>query len=217
MDIYNVINESKAKKTIISSEEASKLFSIPNENILFRIAGGLDEDDDLMDLVELILKSKDDYYAAKEDTEDFLKEFNFKLKKIKNVKKLKEELFGKMDDLAKNYNYIEKNPDAPNSIILKMFLNEWNTKHSFTWRGFKQVKKNYEKNHILSGENLFVLKEILEKDPHIASRNGFEKSKSGRIKDVSGKVVDGTIFCKAAHTLSNDTIEAIKKRIENME
>ena len=230
MDVYRVINESKKQK-LIDTEEINKLFSLSNDAILLRIAAqeeGKDKDEksNKVKLAELILKNKNNYWESKrnDNLDDFTKKLNSDIKKEikKDRKEAKEELFDNMNIIAKDYQITKATEDTPNIIIFKMFLNEWNTKYAFTWKSFKNLKKNYEKTHILEGEDLFVLKSLLEKDPNIVKRKSFDLSRadfsSGKVaKNTSGKITDSTVFSKSNNTLSKLTIEKIKEKIAKAE
>ena len=224
MDIYRVINEAKDSK-IIDKDEMEKIYSLANDAILMRIAAAEDskaedskeEDTDVGKLAEIIIKNRDDYHFAKREDEldDFSKELNTEIKKKikKDRKEVKKELFNKMDEIAKDYQSSEimSTEENPNSVIFKLFLNEWNTKYAFTWKSFKEIKKNYEKTHILEGEDLFILKSLLEKDPNIAKKTGIDNRKAdfakGKIgKDISGKITDSTVFSKGNNTLTKEKI-----------
>ena len=230
MDIYRVINEAKDSK-IIDKDEMEKIYSLANDAILMRIAAAEDskeEDTDVGKLAEIIIKNRDDYHFAKREDEldDFSKELNTEIKKKikKDRKEVKKELFNKMDEIAKDYRSSElaTTEENPNSVIFRLFLNEWNTKYAFTWKSFKEIKKNYEKTHILEGEDLFILKSLLEKDPNIAKKTGIDNRKAdfakGKIgKDISGKITDSTVFSKGNNTLTKGTIEKIKEKIAKTE
>lgn len=230
MDVYRVINEAKDSK-IIDKNEMEKIYSLANDAILMRIAAAEDskeEDTDVGKLAEIIIKNRDDYHFAKKDDEldDFNKELNNEIKKKikKDRKETKKELFDKMNEVAKDYqsSELKSTEENPNSVIFKLFLNEWNTKYAFTWKSFKELKKNYEKTHILEGEDLFILKALLEKDPNIAKKAAVDSRKAdfakGKIgKDVSGKVIDSTVFSKGNNTLTKETIEKIKEKIAKTE
>lgn len=231
MDVYRVINEAKNPK-IIDTDELEKVYSLANDAILMRIAAQENDDDDkksdVGELAEIIIKNRDDYHYAKkqDELEDFHKELNNEIKKKikKDREETKKKLFDKMNEIAKEYQSTElkSGEENPNVVIFKMFLNEWNTKYAFTWKAFKNIKKTYEKTHVLEGEDLFVLKSLLEKDPNIAKKTGydsrkvdFEKGKIG--KDISGKVTDSTVFSKSNNTLAKETIERIKEKIAKSE
>lgn len=230
MDVYRVIKEAKEPR-LIDMDEMDKLFSFANAPILTRIAAREDRKDEKSDehkFVELIAKNRDDYFWAKDrDTlDDFNKEFNSDIKKMFKSKRedVKKKLFDDIDEIADAYKPSNDSLASanPNTVVFKMFLNEWNTKHSFTWKMFKRLKKDYEKTHILEGEDLFVLKSLLEKDPNIVNQRSLDfrraDAERGKIaKDVSGKVTDSTVFSRANNTLARETIEAIKKRIAKTE
>ena len=230
MDVYRVINEAKEPR-LIDMDEMDKLFSFANAPILTRIAAKEDRKDEKSDeykFIDLISRERDDYFWAKDqDTlENFNKEFNSEIKKMFKSRKadVKKKLFDDIDEIADAYKPSNDSLSSanPNTVIFKMFLNEWNTKHSFTWKMFKRVKKDYERTHILEGEDLFVLKSLLEKDPNIVRQRSLDfrraDAEKGKIaKDTSGKITDSTIFSKANNTLTKETIEAIKKRIAKTE
>ena len=101
------------------------------------------------------------------------------------------ELVGDYDNDGK----ITMADSSPNSVFFKLFLTEYNTKYAFTWKAFKEAKRLYEKSHPVDGEDIYVLKSLLEKDPRIE------------------KIVDSTVFCKSARTLTSSTIDKIKEKI----
>ena len=229
MDVYRVINEAK-KSNLIDIEEMNKIYSLSNDAILMQIFAQEDLKDEKTDvgkLTELLLTNKYDYHLAKKNDElpSFNKELNSKIKKIlsKDKEKVKRELFDKINEIAKNYQIDKVNHQtSPNTIVLRLFLNEWNTKYAFTWKSFKDLKKEYEKTHTLEGENLFVLKSLLEKDPNIVKATGIDTKKmdlaKGKIaKDVSGKITNSTVFSKPNNSLSKKTIEKIKEKIKEDE
>ena len=204
MDVYTVINESKDSKTL-DIEELNRLFSLANEQILFNIVAKEDINDkeeksDVYDFATIILKNRDNFWTAKkkDELEDFLKDLNKELKEKlkKNRKTAKKELFDAMNNAAKEMSQkLETSKESPNVIIFKLFLQEYNSKYAFTWKAFKETKRNYEKNHIVEGEDIYVLKALLEKDPKIE------------------KITDSTVFCKSSRTISNDIIDKIKEKI----
>ena len=230
MDVYRVINEAKDSK-IIDKDELERLFSFANDAILMRIRAQEDSEEEPGDeakLAEIVLKNRDNYQEAKreEKLDEFNKELNNEIKKKikKDRKETKKKLFDKMNEIAKDYQTTEAKAQDENAnvVIFKMFLNEWNTKYAFTWKAFKNLKRDYEKTHILEGEDLFVLKALLEKDPNIAKKRSFDLSKAdisaGKIaKDTSGKVTDSTVFSKQNNTLTKETIEKIKEKIAKSE
>lgn len=231
MDIYKVINEAVQDSRVIDKEELDRLFSFANDAILMRIIAKDDDEDKKSEetkLAELVVKNKDDYFFAKKNDEidDFLKEFNSEIRKEikKDRKEIKKKLFEKMNEIAKDYQQSElkATDENANVVVFKMFLNEWNTKYAFTWKAFKNIKKDYEKTHILDGEDLFVLKSLLEKDPNIAKKRSFDLKyadlSNGKVaKDTSGKVTDSTVFSKNNNTLTKQTIEKIKEKIAKSE
>lgn len=203
MDIYRVIRESKEGK-LFDTDELNKMYSFANDQILLTIVArndqAKDEDkEELADMAEIVLKNRDNFWTAKHNDEldDFSKELESEIKsKIKQRRmEVKKDLFNKMDEIAKSTSQkIDKGEETANAVFFKLFLNEYNTKHAFTWKAFKDTKKRYEKTHPVDGEDIYVLKSVLEKDPKIE------------------KVVDSTVFCKAARTLSDDVIDKLKER-----
>lgn len=203
MDIYRVIRESKEGK-LFDIDELNKLYSFANDQILLTIVAkneqAKDEDkEELADMAEVILKNRDNFWTAKHDDEleDFSKDLESEIKtKIKQGRiDVKKKLFEKMDEIAQSTSQkIDKGEETANAVFFKLFLNEYNTKHAFTWKAFKDAKKRYEKTHPVDGEDIYVLKSVIEKDPKIE------------------KVVDSTVFCKAARTLSDDVINKIKEK-----
>ena len=205
MDIYRIIQESKEDKKLFSDSEINKLYSFANNNILLNIIAkdevkNKDEKTDIAKMASIILKNKNDFWEYKYNDEEneFNKELSLKLKKEfkKETKDIISSLFRKMDETAENLEVTSaETSDNPNVVIFKMFLNEYNTKYAFTWKAFKQVKREYEKNHTLEGEDIYSLKSMLEKDEKI------------------DKIVDSTVFCKSSKTLSDSTIDKIKEKI----
>ncbi len=226
MDVYKVIRESK-NSTLLNTDELEKLYSFANDAILMRIAASEKEDEeDIQKFAEIVLKNKDDYFFSKKEDkeEEFKKELNSEIKKAikKDRNEIKEKLFDKINNIAKDYKPENLSDEKPNIIVFKLFLNEWNTKYAFTWKAFKEVKKTYEKTHILEGEDLFVLKSFLEKDPKIARKTGYDDRRvdfeKGKISKLTiGKITDTTVFSKSNNTLSKDTIEKIKEKIKESE
>ena len=100
-----------------------------------------------------------------------------------------------MNKVAENYGSNIKSSENPNSVVFKLFLSDYNSKYAFTWKAFKETKKIYEKSHVLEGEDIYILKSLLEKDPKI------------------DKVVDSTIFSKQNRPLSKEIIDKIKEKI----
>lgn len=192
LSINRIIKESEES---ISSED---LFNIDNK-VLFQLILQEKEKTDLVKVAELILKNKDEYYAANKDDEldDFYKDINRQIKKIITDKsEFKKEFFEKVDNIKSNLKNMEDTSfDTPNVIIYKLFLKEYNTKYSFTWRAFKEVKRNYEKSHVLEGENIYSLKSLLERDPKI------------------DKITNTTVFCKSNNSISDSILEKIKNKI----
>ena len=200
MDVYSVIREAKDTKELLSTEELNKLFSPSLERTLFTIINN-NENEDFVKLSEIILKKRGAYQEAKlkEKLDDFkdeiISDFKTILKKDKHEKL--EEFFEHTDKVAEVANkYIQTAEDDPNSIIFKLFLNEYNTKVAFTWKAFKMVKKDFEKNHPLTGENIYNLKSLIEK-----------------YSDIE-KIENNTVFSKESHTLSDKCLEKIKEKSE---
>lgn len=196
MDIYNVINESKNSE-ILDNEDIDRLFSGNLDSALFSLASQKDED--ISEFASLILKNRMGYQFAKknDDIKDFKDDLNSDLKKnVDKANKTKRRFF----ELLDNYKSITPNKIetdvSPNAVVIRLFLKEYDTKYAFTWKAFKKVKKDYEKNNLLEGEDIYVLKSILEKSPNIQ------------------KVVDSTVFCKSAGTLSEKIINKLKERAE---
>lgn len=204
MDIYTIINESKDSK-LFEPNEIENLYALTNDSILLNIVAVDDknrkkneEQSPIAKFAEIILKNKDDFWRAKNDDTlvDFTKNIAKEIKKkIKHSKKIKKELFRKMNKIAESYGSNIKSSENPNSVVFKLFLSDYNSKYAFTWKAFKETKKNYEKSHILEGEDIYILKALLEKDPKI------------------DKVVDSTIFSKQNRPLSKEIIDKIKEKI----
>ena len=205
MDIYRIIRESKEDKKLFSDNEINKLYSFSNNNVLLNIIAkdeieNKEEKSDIAKMASIILKNKSDFweYKYKDEENELNKELSLKLKKEfkKETKDIINSLFDRMNETAKKLEVTSgETSDNPNVVIFKIFLNEYNTKYAFTWKAFKQVKREYEKNHTLEGEDIYILKAILEKDEKI------------------DKVVDSTVFCKSSKTLSDSTIDKIKEKI----
>lgn len=198
MDVYSVINESKKSK-VLSDDEIDRIFSLGNEGILLKIVAG-DKDEGLeAKFATVILKNRGEYWENKHaDTmDDFSKELNKELKKkVKKANKAKDLLFDKMNKMAADGIGLAINvSDSPNLVFFRLFMNEYNNKYAFTWKAFKEVKREYEKSHPVVGEDIYTLKQLLEKDPKIV------------------KVVDSTVFCKAQNTLSKSILDEIKEKL----
>lgn len=196
MDIYSVINESKNSK-ILDSDDVDKLYSGTLDAALFALATNKDEN--ISEFASTILKNRNDYQIAKKNDklDDFISDINSLLKK--NVDKANKTKSGFFELLDKFSDFSPKKIEtdiSPNAVVIRLFLNEYNTKYAFTWKAFKKVKKEYEKNNLLEGEDIYVLKSILEKSPNIQ------------------KVIDSTVFCKSAGTLSDKIIEKLKEKAE---
>ena len=204
MDIYTIINESKDSK-LFELDEVENLYALTNDSILFNIVAtdeinkNKDEEQSFIaKFAEIILKNKDDFWNAKNNDKlsDFINNLSKEIKKkIKHSKKIKKELFEKMNKVAENYGSNIKSSENPNSVVFKLFLSDYNSKYAFTWKAFKETKKIYEKSHVLEGEDIYILKSLLEKDPKI------------------DKVVDSTIFSKQNRPLSKEIIDKIKEKI----
>lgn len=204
MDIYTIINESKDSK-LFELDEVENLYALTNDSILFNIVvtdeknKNKDEEQSFIaKFAEIILKNKDDFWNAKNNDKlsDFINNLSKEIKKkIKHSKKIKKELFEKMNKVAENYGSNIKSSENPNSVVFKLFLSDYNSKYAFTWKAFKETKKIYEKSHVLEGEDIYILKSLLEKDPKI------------------DKVVDSTIFSKQNRPLSKEIIDKIKEKI----
>ncbi len=204
MDIYTIINESKDSK-LFELDEVENLYALTNDSILFNIIAtdeknkNKDEEQSFIaKFAEIILKNKDDFWNAKNNDKlsDFINNLSKEIKKkIKHSKKIKKELFEKMNKVAENYGSNIKSSENPNSVVFKLFLSDYNSKYAFTWKAFKETKKIYEKSHVLEGEDIYILKSLLEKDPKI------------------DKVVDSTIFSKQNRPLSKEIIDKIKEKI----
>lgn len=202
MDIYTIINESKDSK-LFEPNEIENLYALTNDSILFNIVAmdeknKNEEQSSIAKFAEIVLKNKDDFWSAKNN--DTLTDFSNNLtkeikKKIKHSKKVKKELFEKMNKTAESYGNNIKSSENPNSVVFKLFLSDYNSKYAFTWKAFKETKKTYEKSHVLEGEDIYILKALLEKDPKI------------------DKVVDSTIFSKQNRPLSKEIIDKIKEKI----
>lgn len=198
LNIYKIINEIEETK-VIDSDNLDDLFHIDNK-VLFQLIVKEKEKTDIAKVSELIIKNKDEFYSASKDDEldDFYKDINKQIKKIikTDKKEFKKEFLGKIEVVKNSIKQAEDTShDTPNVIIFKLFLREYNTKYSFTWRAFKEVKREYEKSHVLEGENIYSLKSLLERDPKI------------------DKVTNTTVFCKSEETLSDSIIEKIKNKI----
>ena len=203
MDVYSVIRE--AKENLLDLDETKRIFSLANDGILFKIVAKEDEKDEKSDIVkfaEYILKNRDNFWEAKrnETLEEFNKDLNNELKQIikKDREEVKRNLFDEMNKLVADTNSdgrVDTADSSPNVVFFKLFLNEYNNKYAFTWKAFKETKRLYEKSHPTEGEDIYVLKSLLEKDPKIE------------------KIVDATVFCKTAHSLTDKTIEKIKEKI----
>ena len=204
MDIYTIINESKDSK-LFELDEVENLYALTNDSILFNIIAtdeknkNKDEEQSFIaKFAEIILKNKDDFWNAKNNDKlsDFINNLSKEIKKkIKHSKKIKKELYEKMNKVAENYGSNIKSSENPNSVVFKLFLSDYNSKYAFTWKAFKETKKIYEKSHVLEGEDIYILKSLLEKDPKI------------------DKVVDSTIFSKQNRPLSKEIIDKIKEKI----
>lgn len=203
MDIYKIIRESTDTKELLSIEDIDFLFSPVTEKSLFYIINKDDEDTKKFNsIAEKILKKREDYQIAKhkDNLDEFKKEITgifksvFKLEK----KEKKEELFNylknKSEEVSKVINIGKFEPD---NIIYRLFLKEYNTKYAFTWKAFKDVKREYEKNHTLEGENIYNLKSMIEKYNNI------------------DKVYNNTVFSKENNPFSEKFLEKINDKINS--
>ena len=203
MDIYKIIRESTDTKELLSIEDIDFLFSPATEKSLFYIINKDDEDTkEFNNIAEKILKKREDYQIAKhkDNLDEFKKEITgifksvFKLEK----KEKKEELFNylknKSEEVSKVINIGKFEPD---NIIYRLFLKEYNTKYAFTWKAFKDVKREYEKNHTLEGENIYNLKSMIEKYNNI------------------DKVYNNTVFSKENNPFSEKFLEKINDKINS--
>ena len=197
MDVYSVILEAKNDK-IFSLDEIDKIFSLGNEQILFKIAAEK-EDGQEGKFVSVILKNRNNFWENKhnETLKDFSKEFNKILKKeIKNPIKVKKSVFKLINKYANDgVGKLIDVSDSPNIVFFKLFMNEYNNKYAFTWKAFKETKRMFEKTHPVEGEDIYTLKSLLEKDPKIL------------------KIKDSTVFCKSQHSLSDSTLKKIKEKL----
>lgn len=196
MDIYSVINESKNSK-ILDSDDIEKLYSGNLDSALFALATNKDEN--IAEFASTILKDRNDYQIAKKNDklDDFLDDLNSLLKKnIDKANKTKSDFFELLDKFSDFSPKKIETDISPNAVVIRLFLSEYNTKYAFTWKAFKKVKKEYEKNNLLEGEDIYILKSILEKSPNIQ------------------KVIDSTVFCKSAGTLSDKILDKLKEKAE---
>lgn len=195
MDIYKIIREAKNTEEIISDEEINSLYSGVSEKAIFSIINS-DDNELFSKISEFILKRREDYKIAKHDEtfEDFFNEIRFGLKKI--IKSDKRKTIDEYLELVSNIteklqNIINTEENDPNSTLFRLFFNEYNTKQIFTWKNFKDTKKQFEKNHPLEGENIYNLKSFLEKNTNIE------------------KIDNNTVFSKEQGTLSDKCIEKL--------
>lgn len=196
MDIYNVINESKNSK-ILDDNDIERLFSGNLDSVLFSFTTNKNED--ISEFASLILKNRTNYQVAKKNDKlkDFKNDLNSSLKKnIDKANKIKRNFFELLDSYKNITSNKIETDISPNAVVIRLFLKEYDTKYAFTWKAFKKVKKDYEKNNLLEGEDIYILKSILEKSPNIQ------------------KVIDSTVFCKSAGTLSDKIINKLKERSE---
>lgn len=197
MDICNIVLESKDSR-ILTPKDVERIFSFGNEKILFKIVAE-NEKEPIGKFASIILKNRNNFWENKhsDKIEDFTYDLNNILKKeIKKVKKVKKELFNLMNKYAdEGVGKLIDVSDSPNVVFFKLFMQEYNDKYAFTWRAFKEVKRNFEKSHPVEGEDIYILKQLLEKDPNIV------------------KITNSTLFCKSQHTLSDSTIKKIKEKI----
>lgn len=203
MDIYKIIRESTDTKELLSIEDIDFLFSPTIEKSLFYIINKDDEDTKKFNsIAEKILKKREDYQIAKhkDNLDEFKKEITgifksvFKLEKKEKKEELFDYLKNKSEEVSKVINLGKFEPD---NIIYRLFLKEYNTKYAFTWKAFKDVKREYEKNHTLEGENIYNLKSMIEKYNNI------------------DKVYNNTVFSKENNPFSEKFLEKINDKINS--
>lgn len=203
MDIYKIIRESTDTKELLSIEDIDFLFSPVTEKSLFYIINKDDEDTKKFNsIAEKILKKREDYQIAKhkDNLDEFKKEITgifksvFKLEKKEKKEELFDYLKNKSEEVSKVVNLGKFEPD---NIIYRLFLKEYNTKYAFTWKAFKDVKKEYEKNHTLEGENIYNLKSMIEKYNNI------------------DKVYNNTVFSKENNPFSEKFLTKINDKINS--
>ena len=203
MDIYKIIRESTDTKELLSIEDIDFLFSPTTEKSLFYIINKDDEDTKKFNsIAEKILKKREDYQIAKhkDNLDEFKKEITgifksvFKLEKKEKKEELFDYLKNKSEEVSKVINIGKFEPD---NIIYRLFLKEYNTKYAFTWKAFKDVKREYEKNHTLEGENIYNLKSMIEKYNNI------------------DKVYNNTVFSKENNPFSEKFLEKINDKINS--
>ena len=203
MDIYKIIRESTNTKELLSIEDIDFLFSPATEKSLFYIINKDDEDTkEFNNIAEKILKKREDYQIAKhkDNLDEFKKEITgifksvFKLEKKEKKEELFDYLKNKSEEVSKVVNLGKFEPD---NIIYRLFLKEYNTKYAFTWKAFKDVKKEYEKNHTLEGENIYNLKSMIEKYNNI------------------DKVYNNTVFSKENNPFSEKFLTKINDKINS--
>ncbi len=203
MDIYKIIRESTDTKELLSIEDIDFLFSPVTEKSLFYIINKDDEDTkEFNNIAEKILKKREDYQIAKhkDNLDEFKKEITgifksvFKLEKKEKKEELFDYLKNKSEEVSKVVNLGKFEPD---NIIYRLFLKEYNTKYAFTWKAFKDVKREYEKNHTLEGENIYNLKSMIEKYNNI------------------DKVYNNTVFSKENNPFSEKFLEKINDKINS--
>ena len=203
MDIYKIIRESTDTKELLSIEDIDFLFSPTTEKSLFYIINKDDEDTKKFNsIAEKILKKREDYQIAKhkDNLDEFKKEITgifksvFKLEKKEKKEELFDYLKNKSEEASKVINLGKFEPD---NIIYRLFLKEYNTKYAFTWKAFKDVKREYEKNHTLEGENIYNLKSMIEKYNNI------------------DKVYNNTVFSKENNPFSEKFLAKINDKINS--
>lgn len=203
MDIYKIIRESTDTKELLSIGDIDFLFSPTTEKSLFYIINKDDEDTKKFNsIAEKILKKREDYQIAKhkDNLDEFKKEIAgifksvFKLEKKEKKEELFDYLKNKSEEVSKVINLGKFEPD---NIIYRLFLKEYNTKYAFTWKAFKDVKREYEKNHTLEGENIYNLKSMIEKYNNI------------------DKVYNNTVFSKENNPFSEKFLEKINDKINS--
>lgn len=199
-DIYQIIRESKEEKQLLTFEELDKLYTPEVIKTLFYIINK-DEEKDYCKLAEYILKKREDYQIAKknDNLKEFKKDIKSEFKRIFKTDKFKkkEDFFNYINNSAeagnKNIVQVSNNPDK---VIYKLFLNKYNSNTPFTWAMFKELKKDYEKNNQLEGENIYNLKSMIEKYTKIEH------------------VDNNTVFDKSANTLSDKLLSKLDKKLK---
>ena len=150
MDVYKIIREAKDTEKLLDSENIDFLFNPISCKVMFTIINN-DENELDNEISEFLLKKREDYKLSKHNDEldNFVKDINSGLKKI--LKSNKHEKINEFIEQIKNkserfQNITKEINDNPNSILFRLFINEYNTKSIFTWKNFKDIKKQFEKN-----------------------------------------------------------------------